>query len=314
MITGTPLDLTHFGVVLDTLGWLYVVLALAALGAALYWPKRTVMKATAVLVVIAVFGYLPISYVLRAQEVKSRQLRAYEHFQMRCKDAGMRVTRREEGVEGVYLMKIRPVDVSLTNQFTPDDVYGYDGGGASYIKTFLRITEGADIKNQFGELPKHSHIGYRWVEAHDEKDGHLYRYTLAHKVVQILSDDQWGAAKKNDPNMRRQMYSLVVDQEPVTSVTAKYGINWADISTREDREHWVAGGIVEIVDLESKEVIAERKGYMWDKAIGSRAGHRSPWAFARDTACPPFRQTEERRAYFDPVTSQFTQSVLKPLP
>ena len=308
------MDFTSFGVVLNALGWLYWVLALAALGAALYWPKRTVLKATAALVVIAAFGYLPVSYLLRARAAEQQQQVAYAHFQMRCKDAGIRVTRSEEGIEGIYLMKLRPRFVNYDDQFTPDDVYGFDVGNTDYIKTFLRITEGADLKNQFGELPKHAKTGYRWVEAQEVNDGRLYRYTLAHKITQVKSDDEWAAAKRHRTDITRETYDVILERKPVTNAAARYGVNWADISTRNDREQWVAGGVVQVVDLETKQVIAERKGFMWDKAMGSRAGHRSPWGFARDTACPPFRQTEERRAYFDPLTSQFTQSVVKPLP
>jgi hypothetical protein len=89
-------------------------------------------------------------------------------------------------------------------------------------------------------------------------------------------------------------------------------VTWADISTREDRARWVAGGVIQVIDLSTQEVIAERKGFMWDYGMGSRSGGRSPWAFAKDVACPEPRKTPDGRAYFDPVTSQFSQFVLSP--
>ncbi|MBC8088743.1 MAG: hypothetical protein H7Z40_15875 [Phycisphaerae bacterium] len=312
MNTGTPLDLTSFGALLSAIGWVYWIFALAALGAAVYWPKRPAIKATLALVAIAAFGYLPASYVLRIQTAEQRQRVAYTHFQMLCKEAGVRVARPGKGIEGVYLVKIRPDGVSSHDQFTPDDVYGHDAGGAEYIKTFLRVTEGANTKtNQFGEVPNIPKAGYRWVEAHDANDKRLYRYTLAYKAVQIKSDDEWAAVKKNYPDGTRENYDVVLEKKLVANTAARYSVNWVDISTRDDREHWIAGGVVQIVDLETKETVAERKGFMWDKGMGSLAGHRSPWLFAKDTVCPPFRPTEEGRAYW---TSQFTWSALEPLP
>ena len=63
-----------------------------------------------------------------------------------------------------------------------------------------------------------------------------------------------------------------------------------DISTHEDRQHWIAGSSLKVIDLETDDVIAERIGYMVDRAQGSRAGNRSPWLFAADTACPDFHR------------------------
>lgn len=64
--------------------------------------------------------------------------------------------------------------------------------------------------------------------------------------------------------------------------------------------------------MQSNEVIAERRGFMWDNGMGSRSGGRTPWGFARDQSCPEFRMTQERHAYFDPVSAQFAQAVLVP--
>ena len=57
---------------------------------------------------------------------------------------------------------------------------------------------------------------------------------------------------------------------------------------RKDREHWVAGGSLKVIDLHTKEIVAERVGYMIDQAQGIQAGGRSPWASAQQDACPPF--------------------------
>jgi hypothetical protein len=65
-------------------------------------------------------------------------------------------------------------------------------------------------------------------------------------------------------------------------------VTYDDISTREDREYWIAGGALKVIDLETNEVIAERIGYMMDRGQGDISGGRSPWPLAASHACPSF--------------------------
>jgi hypothetical protein len=65
-------------------------------------------------------------------------------------------------------------------------------------------------------------------------------------------------------------------------------VTYDDISTLEDRQYWIAGSSLKVIDLETNEVLAERVGYMVDIKQGDRAGGRVPWLFAADHACPAF--------------------------
>jgi hypothetical protein len=91
-----------------------------------------------------------------------------------------------------------------------------------------------------------------------------------------------------------------------------------DISTREEREYWIAGSSLKVIDLQTNEVIAERIGYMVDWAQGSQAGGRSPWLFAADNACPDFNRNRLRRVPGPGFSAQagqtidFVDQVLKP--
>jgi hypothetical protein len=51
---------------------------------------------------------------------------------------------------------------------------------------------------------------------------------------------------------------------------------------------------------------------MFDTGMGSKGGGRSPWAFARDHACPAPRMTPDERAIFEPVDRNFVEKVLQP--
>ena len=93
---------------------------------------------------------------------------------------------------------------------------------------------------------------------------------------------------KLNPNFDLNIYSFIVDRIPAPGKPPRYGVTYDDISTREEREYWIAGSSLKVVDLETNEVIAERIGYMVDWAQGNRASQRSPWLFAADNACPDF--------------------------
>jgi hypothetical protein len=100
--------------------------------------------------------------------------------------------------------------------------------------------------------------------------------------------------------------------ELIKKQSARYGITWDDVSTREDRARWIAGGSLKVIDLQTSEVIAEQIGYMVDLGQGNQSGGRSPWLLARRTACPPFPGSQGQRSWPDSETFTFASKVLKP--
>ena len=98
--------------------------------------------------------------------------------------------------------------------------------------------------------------------------------------------EQYRKNAGHDPGV--EVYGFTLDRAPIREFTARFGVEWNDISTREDREHWIAGSSLKVIDLQTNEVIAERVGYMIDRGQGSQAGGRSPWLFAEQFACPSF--------------------------
>ena len=117
------------------------------------------------------------------------------------------------------------------------------------------------------------------------------------------------------------MREFVLDTASAPGKAPRYGVVYDDISTREEREYWIAGSSLKVVDLQTNEVIAERIGYMVDWAQGSRAGQRSPWLFAADNACPDFHiryknlaagQRSHAASVQPYQTLDFVEKVLKP--
>jgi len=206
----------------------------------------------------------------------------------------------------VLLMKLRPGKINFGDQFLLDDPYGRDLGGDGYIVSFLR---GSFQANTSGTPPPGfpPRLGYLYVEAVDPKDGKRYRYTGGMKQVTHVHHVTMGG----DGKTTFQTMDYVLDKVLAPGPAPRYGITYDDISTREEREYWIAGSSLRVIDLKTQEVMAERIGYMMDRAQGSDAGGRSPWLFAADHACPSFapRHGSTAQPY---QTLDFAESVLKP--
>ncbi|MCV2363453.1 hypothetical protein LNV23_08340 [Paucibacter sp. DJ1R-11] len=246
----------------------------------------------------------------RAAELRlQQQRRAIAMWQERCKKSGEFIHKTVEGVEGVYLVNVRMRTnrgESERDQFELDDPYGHDSIKDNYILNFLhgfyyRTPE--TTPKIAGGPPR---IGYSYVEAIDPNDGQLTRYTGR-------VDEPW----QQDKSYLKGYTRFMLDRAPIEKRTARYGVRFEDISTRVDREHWIAGSSLKVIDLKTQEVIAERVGYMVDWAQGSRAGSRQPWTFAADNACPDFYRHYPRRGgnasgEQPGQTLDFVEQVLRP--
>lgn len=235
---------------------------------------------------------------------KSQQRRAMALWEERCKTSGEFIHQTVTGVEGIALLKVR----SSTNhgdQFRLDDPYGHDSMNEQYLLNFLRGFYHQDgAASPRGFAPR---TGYVFVEAHDPKDGRLYRYTGRF-------EEPWLTNK----SYLKGYIRFVLDKAPIEAFTARYGVSFDDISTREERELWIAGSSLKVIDLKTQALVAERVGYMVDWAQGSRAGHRSPWLFAADNACPDFNRNNLRPVPGRGASAQlgqtldFVEKALKP--
>ncbi|MDO9234685.1 MAG: hypothetical protein Q7U28_01465 [Aquabacterium sp.] len=155
--------------------------------------------------------------------------------------------------------------------------------------------------------------GYRYVESRDPSNGVLYRYTYGLELRPIWTPEAIARQKALDgKGIGPGDYTPTVRKQEITQLTARYGISWEDLSTKEDRDHWIAGGALRIIDLQTNEVIAERVGYMIDTGQGHGTNFRSPWNDARSHACPAPELTPDRNPYVLYRTRNFALSILKP--
>lgn len=239
--------------------------------------------------------------------VQSRVEKAVAMWQERCKKSGEFIYRKATDVAGIMLLKLRP-SWNPWDQYLLSDPYGTDLSGEGYIQTFLRgdyRANNTDIPE--GDPPRRA---YHWVDAVDPKDGVLYRYTG--EIVEPWIRDKSFLKGYRRFEMRR---TPALGLQPV----ARYGVTFDDISTREERDYWIAGSSLRVVDITTGEIMAERIGYMLDVQQGNQAGGRQPWSYAADNACPRFDRNRAKpmpRYLYQAQPYQsldFVEKVLRPL-
>jgi hypothetical protein len=239
-------------------------------------------------------------------EQRSRGQVAMAMFAERCKKTGEFIRRTEKGVDGILILKVRPSEINYGQQFAMTDPYGHDFVGEAYTRSFLRgfyAQNSAGSTRAAGAAPEL--IGFEYVEAVSPTDGVKYRYTGR-------IEEPWLTNKSYLQGYLR----FVADRSAPGTPSPRYGVTYEDISTREEREYWIAGSSLRIIDLSTNEVIAERIGYMVDAGQGSNGGGRSPWLFAFDHACPSFLARSNTPGPGSPLalyqTARFVEKVLQP--
>jgi hypothetical protein len=286
--------------ILSAIGWGYLIVVLIAFVLVLWLAKGKMAKTIAALAVLGLASILPLQgFKEYAKEKEAedayrvRLAKAQALFDERCKTAGEKIYKTVEGVEGVFILRPRTEDLNYSNQFKLDDPYGYAGTGENYLKLFVRGRTTVPAKT--GEIIDPSKVvSYRFVEIVDETGKGFYRYTTS-------------MSKEESERFTRNGGGVVPLEKTATQDRkAKYGITWADISTNEDRQSWIAGSSLKIIDLQTNDIIAERIGYMFDKGLGDTSGGRSPWSVARDNACPSLN--EKTFYFFDRVIKPIGES------
>ena len=264
-------------------------------------PMKTVLWGVlAVLVACAAACSSTEEAAKQKDEARVRQETALRMWRERCQQAGEKIYKTVEDVDGIFLLKTRSFEAGdHYDQFSMSDPYGKDNFGEGYITSFMKgyNTRGLSAGEDLSIREK----GYSFVDANDPKSGSLHRYTPR-------IEEPW----QIDKSYLKGYTRLDMDSTPITEKQrARYGVTYDDISTKEERDHWIAGSSLRVIDMDTGEVLAERIGYMVDWAQGSTAGGRAPWLFAADNACPAF---PEKRGFVGQrhQTYRFVEKILKP--
>jgi hypothetical protein len=212
---------------------------------------------------------------LRAEQ-RAYEQKAYTYFHEQCaKDSGRFVYKPvETPQESVYIMKPRrrasPEDVK--NQFWMGDPYM----GGDYYKFSEPKESDPPI-----ELIAYIGSGNRYS---DEKDT-IPPYLSFVEMLDLDNPNQlWRYTYEPTGHMKEVLGNQYPEKKltrvPIDAIQSRYGFTWEDLSTPEGRQYWVAKSRLQIIDLQTHEVIAERIGYliegrsfgMWNKTFGGDYG------------------------------------------
>jgi len=294
------------------IGNLYVLLGLG-LAALVAWrlPGRRRTKALGAAIVLALFAWYPVTTILErraaAEAFSARRAQAVARMDELCKGAGEFIHRTAEGVDGLFLMKLRPTDFNERSQWAVDP-YGRDGdefiqlgkphervpGG--YLENFLiaRNEKGHLINDTEGAIP-----GFAYVDVIDPTDGLRYRYTGRMGFPPHLKND-----KRYTPEYRA--FYLIRERVTPDMPLPRYGVTYEDITEKADRARWwLAGSSLRVIDLETGEVMGERVAYMMDSQIGEGGSYTNWTTISRWGRMCPGRAPPAQ-------TRRFVEQVIKP--
>jgi hypothetical protein len=259
------------------------------------WTGRAVWAA----IIVALFSAYPAHREYEVNQYKREKDAVLAHFKKRCTElAGEKIERVVENVQGLYLERPRGKvsEESLRDQFWMGDPYGYsDYEAANPTATYLYDRSGKTISERVLTPIK----GFSFVETPNpeftEGSGQprYLRYTLQREHVQAGSGTET---------------RFVAVAKPAAELKSRYGVTWADISTPDDRQHWVAGGSLTIFEVATRKIIAERIGYVVDPHMGAGGVARAIWVHVnhiQGAFCPPFENDFHKN-------KEFIAKVLKP--
>ena len=189
---------------------------------------------------------------------------AWAHFKKRCmENAGEKITRSVVAPESIFIRNPRttlPHSPQLTDQYWMGDPYALTTAEGE-LSNYLHDLD----DNDRGTRRRTPRSGFAFVETPNSAGPGV--------LVHRLDDDRWR-----------------IVSEVSTQRRSRYAVERQDISTAEDRSHWVAGGRLAVIDLSTNEVLGERIGYVWDPGMGRGNGWTPAWMWAQPWSCPRIRR------------------------
>ena len=236
---------------------------------------------------IVLFVFLVIPYFLqkerdaqRRQELQqARAERAawrkqyYEpakaRFDQLCQNAGEKIYRTADNVDGILLLKVRGDDEKYqSNRYNPrkdqmweDAAVESEFDREAYIEEFfLWATSG---------LPRYAYIDVI------QKDGSIIRYST-----------------------RREDRNWVMDQQPNPHPRARYAVTYENDISWENRKHWIAGTTIKVIDTKTNTLMAEKTMYAFVPELGYSKFEQNPNPWGRGMHCPDENSYEQKTVIF----------------
>lgn len=193
---------------------------------------------------------------LPADSGYKRGMTPQEYFDHLCRtEAGEFIYKTVENVEGLYMMRPRKeaTDNELEHLYALEDPYGYTYGEATGIE-FLLVKP---TRYEFLESNQFDSRQLRWSRlslhpSYFDTPGPGSRY-----------ERYWGYDGQRVNTMKKEFDS---------KRKSRFGFTWRGIDRPRDREIGIAGGELIVLDLETKEVLGVRRGYIRSGGLRNLTG------------------------------------------
>ena len=234
---------------------------------------------------IVLFVFLVIPYFLQKERDAQRQQElqqaraeraawrkqyyepAKARFDQLCQNAGEKIYRTADNVDGILLLKVRGDDEKYqSNRYNPrkdqmweDAAIESESKREEYVASFL---------------PYYSSVHYDNVDVL-QKDGSIIRYST-----------------------RREDRNWVMDQQPNPHPRARYAVTYENDISWENRKHWIAGTTIKVIDTKTNTLMAEKTMYAFVPELGYSKFEQNPNPWGRGMHCPDENSYEQKTVIF----------------
>jgi hypothetical protein len=207
-----------------------------------------------------------------------------QYFDHLCKtEAGEFIYKTVENVEGLYMMRprVQPTDYELEHLYALEDPFNTidDPNPQDYL-----------VQPPFGQ--------YHFLESLRVKDE-----TDTSQPYLRYSRSSEKESKRDYVYMdgtRSHRVPYIVKKEGVPSIKSRYGYTWRGVQRPHDRELGIVGGELVVMDLQNKDVLGLRRGFIRSGGVRNLTGI---W-WLGGQVCPVKKALS---------SSQFIQKVLRPV-
>jgi hypothetical protein len=208
-----------------------------------------------------------------------------QYFDHLCKtEAGEFIYKTVENVEGFYLMRPR----KRVTDYEMEHLYGLE---APYVEVHGEY----ESPEEYFVQP---HMGkYQFLEVPLAKSENTSSYRRYYRDANAHPGKQYQTAI----NGKAVFVPYVVADAQADTLKSKYGVTWRGITRPHDRELGVAGSELIVLNLETSEILAVRRGF---KRTGGVRNLTGVWWLAGQT-CPKLNERPDH---------WFIKDVLKPVP
>lgn len=278
----TPSDLGKLIVWGGLLGIVLVTIIAMAIGFKFTTRKNRLWVGLLIAIAVPYSCISPLVRELKRDQQKAAEKEAewrkrYEpakaRFDQLCQNAGEKIYRTADNVDGILLLKVRGDDEKYqSNRYNPlkdqmweDAAVESDWFRNGYIDGFLPYT----MRNF------QSSSGYTYVDVL-QKDNSIIRYSGDWQIT------------LNHP----------FHTEPNPKFPARYAVTYENDISWENRKHWIAGTTIKIIDTKTNELMAEKTMYAFVPELGYSKYEQNPNPWGRGQRCPSENSYEQRTATF----------------